>query len=122
METIFSDTRAIDSGVTMAQVFVGKDSLVSDVYPMNSSKQFVNTLEDNIRFRRAMSKLVSDYAQVEIPTRLRIFSGCITVVAGTLNLTIKTRIHENGIIEPSKYGPTPSLTGLEHLPIVGCFA
>ena len=47
-DTIFSDTPAIDSGVTMAQIFVGKDSLVSDVYPMHSSKQFVNTLEDNI--------------------------------------------------------------------------
>ena len=41
--TIFSDTPAIDSHVTMAQIFVGKDSLVSDVYPMHSSKQFVNT-------------------------------------------------------------------------------
>ena len=32
-DTIFSDTHAVDSGVTMAQVFIGKDSLVSDVYP-----------------------------------------------------------------------------------------
>ena len=47
-DPIFSDTPAIDSGVTMAQTFVGKDSLVSDVYPMHSSRQFVNTLEDNI--------------------------------------------------------------------------
>ena len=44
-DTIFSDTPAIDSGVTMAQNFVGKDSLVSDVYPMQSCKQFVDTLE-----------------------------------------------------------------------------
>ena len=47
-DTIFSDTPFIDSGVTMTQIFVGKDSMVSDVYPMHSSKQFVNTLEDNI--------------------------------------------------------------------------
>ena len=33
---------------------------------MQSSKQFVNTLEDNTRFSGAMSKLISDYAQVEI--------------------------------------------------------
>ena len=44
-DTIFSDTPA---GVTMSQIFVGKDSLVSNVYPMQSSKQLVNTLEDNI--------------------------------------------------------------------------
>ena len=49
-DTIFSDTPAVDSGITMAQVF-----LLSDVYTMQSSKKFVNTLVDNIRFRRAMS-------------------------------------------------------------------
>ena len=70
-DTIFSDTPAIDSGVTMAQIFVGEDSLVSDVYPMHSSKQFVNTLEDNIRFRGAMSKFISDYAQVEISNKVK---------------------------------------------------
>ena len=36
--------------------------LVTDVYPLKSQKQFVNTLEDNIRFRGAMTKLISDYA------------------------------------------------------------
>ena len=71
IDTIFSDTPVIDSGVTMAQIIIGKDSLVSDMYPMHSSKQFVNTLEDNIRLRRAMSKLISDYAQVEISNKVR---------------------------------------------------
>ena len=70
-DTIFSDTPAIDSGVTMAQIFVGKDTLVSDVYPMQSSKQFVHTLEDNIRFRGAISKLMSDDAQVEISNKVK---------------------------------------------------
>ena len=70
-DTIFSDTPAKDSGVTMAQIFVGKDTLASDVYPMHSSKQFVHTLEDNIRFRGVMSKLISDYAQVEISNKVK---------------------------------------------------
>ena len=70
-DTIFSDKPAINSGVTMAKILVGKDSLVSDVYPIHSSKQFVNTLEDNIRFRGAMSKLISDYAQVEISNKVK---------------------------------------------------
>ena len=38
---------------------------------MQSSKQFVHTLEDNIRFRGAMSKLISDYAQVEISNEVK---------------------------------------------------
>ena len=65
-DTIFSDTPAIDSAVTMAQLFVDKYTLASDVYGMQSSKQFVHTLEDNTQFRGAMRKLISDYAQVEI--------------------------------------------------------
>ena len=42
-ESVATDT------IKQAQVFVGRDSLVADVYPMKSGKQFVNTLEDNIR-------------------------------------------------------------------------
>ena len=47
-DQVKSDTPAVDCGVTDAQLFVGKNSLVSDVYPLASGKQFVNTLEDNI--------------------------------------------------------------------------
>ena len=61
----------MDSGVTMAQIFAGKDSLVSHVYPMQSSKQFVNILTENNRFRGAMSKLISDYAQAEISNKVK---------------------------------------------------
>ena len=50
-DTVFSDTPPVDSGIKQAQVFVGRDTLVADAYPMKSGKQFVNTLEDNIRWR-----------------------------------------------------------------------
>ena len=59
-DTTFSDTPAVDSGVKQAQVFVGRDSLVADVYPMKSG------LEDNIRRRGAMVKLLNDSAKIEI--------------------------------------------------------
>jgi hypothetical protein len=42
------------------------ETMVTDVYGMKKEKQFVNTLEDNIRKRGAMSWLLSDRAQVEI--------------------------------------------------------
>ena len=32
----------------MAQLFIGRKSLVSDVYGMRSEKEFVNTLLDNM--------------------------------------------------------------------------
>ena len=65
-DTIFSDTPAVDSGVKHAPVFVGRDTLVADAYPMKSGKQFVNTLKDNMRRRGAMDKLLSDSAKTEI--------------------------------------------------------
>ena len=37
---------------------------------MKNEEQFVNTLEDNIRERGAMSRLLSDRAQVEISARV----------------------------------------------------
>ena len=70
-DTVFSDTPAFDSGVTSAQFFVGCVSMVCDLYPLKSSKQFVNTLEDNIRERGAMNKLISDSAQVEISNKVQ---------------------------------------------------
>ena len=69
-DTVFSDTPAVDSGVKQAQVLVGRDTLVADAYPMKRGKQFVNTLEDNIRRRRAMDKLLSDSAKTEISNKV----------------------------------------------------
>lgn len=47
-DTVYSDTPAISGGETYAQIFVGTESLVTDVEGMKTDKQFVNTLEDNI--------------------------------------------------------------------------
>ena len=43
-DTVYSDTPAVDSDVKMAQLFVAKESLVSDIFPIKSGKQFANTL------------------------------------------------------------------------------
>ena len=69
-DTVFSDTPAVDSGFKQAQVFVGRDTLVADVYLMKSGKQFVNTLEDNIGRRGAIDKLLSDSAKTEISKKV----------------------------------------------------
>ena len=64
-DMVFADTPAVDDGSTCAQIYVGIESLVTDIYGMKTDKQFVNTLEDNICWRGAMDKLVSDRAKVE---------------------------------------------------------
>ena len=61
-DTVLADTPAVDIGVKQAQVLVGRDTLVANAYPMKSGKQFINTLEDTIRRRGAMEKLLSDSA------------------------------------------------------------
>jgi hypothetical protein len=70
-DTVYSDTKAVDTGgIDSAQIFVGRDSLVVDVYGMKNDKQFVNALLEVIRKRGAMDKLISDSAAVEISTRV----------------------------------------------------
>ena len=65
-DVFYSDVPAIDNGSTACSIFVGTRSMVTDAYGIKSDKEFVNTLEDNIRQRGAMNKLVSDRAQVNI--------------------------------------------------------
>ena len=69
-DTIFSDTPAVDDGSTMAQSFCGRDTLVCDAYGIKSTKQFINTLSDNIRKRGAMDTLISDGGKYEISKRV----------------------------------------------------
>ena len=65
-DTIFSDTPAVDDGSTIAQFFCGHDTLVCDASGIKSTKQFINTLSDNIRKRGAMDTLISDGGKYEI--------------------------------------------------------
>ena len=69
-DTIFSDTPAVDEGSTMAQFFCGRDTLVCDAYGIKSTKQFINTLSDNIRKQGAMDTLISDGGKYEISKRV----------------------------------------------------
>ena len=70
-DTIFASVPAVDDGSTMAQLFIGRKSLVSDPYGMKNEAQFVNTLEDNICFRGAMDKLITNGAKVEASKRVQ---------------------------------------------------
>ena len=68
---VYADTPAVDDGSTSSVLFVGTKTLVTDVYGVKTDKQFVNTLEDNIRERGAPNKLISDRAQVEISNKVQ---------------------------------------------------
>ena len=79
-DTVYSDTPVVDSGVTQAQFFVGCKTMVCDAYSMKTYKQFVNTLEDNIRTRGEMDQLISDSTQVEISERVKEILCTICIV------------------------------------------
>ena len=68
MDYVYADVPTVDDGSMGAQIFVGTESEVCDAQGLKSPKQFVNSLEDNIRKRGAMDKLLSDRAQTEIGT------------------------------------------------------
>jgi hypothetical protein len=70
-DIVYSDTPAIDDGSTSAVLFVGLNTHVTDVYGIKTDRQFINTLEDNIRERGAPTKLISDRAQVEISEQVQ---------------------------------------------------
>ena len=63
-DTFFSDTPAVDSGVTSAQFFVGVDSKFVEVHGMKRDSQFIKTLWDTIRRYGAMDVLISDRAKL----------------------------------------------------------
>ena len=70
-DTVYSDVAAVDTGgIRAAQIFVGRESLVVDIYGMKNDNQFVNSLLEVIRKRGAMDKLISDSASVEISKRV----------------------------------------------------
>ena len=69
-DTIFSDTPTIHDGSTMAQFFVGKDTLVFDTYWIKSQKQFINTLYDDIKSRGTMNTIITDGGKYEISKKV----------------------------------------------------
>ena len=89
---------------------------------MNSSMQFVNTLEDNIRFRGALSKLISDYAPVEISNKVESILRMYHSSSCHSEPYHQNQNPSDGATGPSMHGPTPPSTGLEYKPTVGCSA
>ena len=114
--TVFSDTPAVDSGVKQAQVFVGRDTLVADAYPVNSGKQFVNTLEDIIRRRGAMDKLLSDSAKTEISNKVMDILRAYHISNWHTEPTTRIKTLLNGGTGLSNLGPTQSCQLLALMP------
>ena len=71
IDTVYCNTPDIEDVSTSYQLFVGKDTLLTDVYSMKSEKPFSSTVADNIRQRGAMDKINFDRAKVEISNKVK---------------------------------------------------
>jgi hypothetical protein len=69
-DVVYADVPAISDGSEAAVLFTGTETHVTDIYGIKNDKEFVNTLEDNIRQRGTPTKLISDRAQVEISKKV----------------------------------------------------
>ena len=70
-DTVYANTPALGSGAKHAQIFVGHQSLVTDVLPARNGQDFATNLMENIRQRGAMDKLISDRAQEEVNHKMK---------------------------------------------------
>jgi len=120
-DTVFSDTPAIDNGATMAQNFYWSWNFCCWClwYEVNGS--VYKYLEDNIRKRGAMSKLISDWSEVELATKPMISCMLMLLMTGSQSPTISTKTLWNVIGELSKLILTTLWIGLEHLHLLGCY-
>ena len=90
-DTIFSYTPAVDSGVKQAQVFVSRDTLVADAYPMKSGGNLSTPLRITLYDKEPWTN-----------------SSVMTFPIGILSHTTKIRILLNGSTGLSKPGPIQS--------------
>ena len=70
-DAVYSDTPAIDGGETIAIIYFGLDSHLTTAHGIKNDDQFVNTLEDEIRHRGAMDKLITDSSVIETSQRVK---------------------------------------------------
>ena len=69
-DTVKSDTPSRPGGYKCAQLFVGRHSLVGDIFGVKTDRQFVNALQDVIRKRGAPTMLISDSTQAEMSKKV----------------------------------------------------
>ena len=106
-DTIFSDTPAVDDGSTMAQFFCGCDILVCKAYGIKSTKQFINTLSDNIIKRGAIPSSVME-ANMKSPSESLISSIPYSSKIISLNLITNTKIRLKIALDLPSVTPTLS--------------
>jgi hypothetical protein len=74
--------------------------LVTDIFGMKTDKEVINSLEDNIQKREAMSKVISDRALSKIGNKVKDILRALLINDWQSDRIINTRIMQNGIILP----------------------
>ena len=107
-DTIFSDTPAVDDGSTIAQFFCDCDTLVCDADGIKSTKQFINTLSDNIRKQEPWIPSSVMEANIKSPSESLISSIPYSSKIISLNLITNTKIRLKIALDLPSITPTLS--------------
>ena len=107
-DTIFSYTPAVDSGVKQAQVFVSRDTLVADAYPMKSGGNLSTPLRITLYDKEPWTNSSVIQPKLRSPIGSWTSFGLMTFPIGILSHTTKIRILLNGSTGLSKPGPIQS--------------
>jgi hypothetical protein len=118
-DTVYSDTRAIDNGYKCTQLFVGRETLVTDIHGMKTDKEFITSPEEAILKRGAMDKLISDRALSEINKKIHDILRVTLLKIVKANRITKIKTMRNAIMLSSDCVQMLSLIVLEHLLILG---
>jgi hypothetical protein len=102
---LFSDTPAVDCGVTAAQIFVGRESLIADVYGLKTDKELVNTLEDNTEKGVQWTILISDCGKAEMSEWVKEI-----LCALVINAWYSEPYHENHNFAENRYATIKAST------------
>jgi hypothetical protein len=79
--------------------------LVADVYELKTYNEFVNTLEDNIREREAMDKLISDCEKAEMSERVKQILRALVI-----SVWYSEPYHENQDFAENRYATIKATT------------
>ena len=113
IDTIFSDTPAVDDGSTMARFFCGHDTLVCDAYGIKATKQFINILS-LITSENAEPWIPSSVmeAKMKSPSESLISSVPYSSKIISLNLITNTKIRLKIALDLPSITPTLPLVAL----------
>ena len=119
-DTVFSDTVAWGGGAICAQIFVGRQTRYIHIYGMKSDAEFVVCLNDEIRKRGAMDKIITNRAQAEVSNKVKDVIRAYMIDDWQTEPHQQQQNYSERVYQDVKKNKIGSSTGRVHHPRHGC--